>query len=271
MLKVPLKKLNEREFGHISSKAKAAKEEFKRIQNLVLQSPSDAELLRQLKEKRARATFLSEAETSFYQQKAKANHILEADKGTRYFHAIVKRNATRNSISSITLEDGSLTTSLEQVGDEFVKFFIDLFGTGTECHHFDPMVLGSGPLVEPSFHDSLLAPIETIEIKNALFDIGNDKAPGPDGYSSAFFKSNWELIEHDIVQAVKEFFRSGKLLKQINHTVIALIPKKNHSPKVSDYRPISCTNVMYKIITKILAARLTPCLPGLIDLAQGAF
>ncbi|CAH9141489.1 unnamed protein product [Cuscuta epithymum] len=53
--------------------------------------------------------------------------------------------------------------------------------------------------------------------------------------------------------------------------VIALIPKTNHSPKVSDYRPISCTNVLYKIITKILAARIISCLPGLIDLAQGAF
>ncbi|CAH9133061.1 unnamed protein product [Cuscuta epithymum] len=271
ILKGPLKKLNDREFGHISSKAKAAKEDFMRMQNLVLQSPSDVELLRQLKEKRAWATFLSEAETSFYQQKAKANHILEADKGTRYFHAIVKRKATRNAISAITLEDGSLTTSLEQVGDEFVKFFVDLFGTGTEGHPLDPTVLGSGPLVGSSAHESLLAPVETIEIKNSLFDIGNDKAPGPDGYSSAFFKSNWELIGHDIVRAIKEFFRSGKLLKQINHTVIALIPKTDHSPKVSDYRPISCTNVLYKIITKILAARLSQCLPDLIDLAQGAF
>ncbi|CAH9116346.1 unnamed protein product [Cuscuta europaea] len=68
-----------------------------------------------------------------------------------------------------------------------------------------------------------------------------------------------------------EFFSSEKLLKQVNHMIIALILKTNHAPKVSDYRPISCTNVVYKIITKILANRIAPCLPAFVDPAQGAF
>ncbi|CAH9076372.1 unnamed protein product [Cuscuta epithymum] len=270
-LKRPLKNLNTLEYGNISLKAKRAKEEFKRLNKLWLESPLDDGLKLQVTEARKRATFLGEAETKFYQQKAKATHILEADKGTRYFHAMVKRNVTRNAISSISLDDGSLTTSLDQVGDEFVKFFVDLFGTSSVNRGLDPLVLGTGPLIEPSVHDGLLAPITNKEIKDALFDIGDDKAPGPDGFTSAFFKANWNLVGDDIVQATKEFFRTGKLLKQINHTIIALIPKTNHSPKVSDYRPISCTNVLYKIITKIIAARLTPCLSGLVNQAQGAF
>ncbi|CAH9115366.1 unnamed protein product [Cuscuta europaea] len=271
LLKRPLKNLNTKEFGHISNKAKMAKEEFKRLHKLVLQHPLDESLQCQLEEVTKRARFLSEAECNFFQQKAKATHILEADKGTRYFHAIVKRKTTKNTIAAITLEDGSLTTSLEQVGNEFVNFFVDLFGSVGETQQFDPRILDSGPKVEPSVHASLISPIDVKDIKAALFDIGDDKAPGPDGYSSAFFKSNWNLVGDDLVQATKEFFRTGKLLKQINHTVIALIPKTTHSPKVSDFRPISCTNVLYKVITKILAARLIPCLPGLIDLAQGAF
>ncbi|CAH9148298.1 unnamed protein product [Cuscuta epithymum] len=271
LLKQPLKNLNKLEFGHISSKAKVAKEEFKRLNRLWLASPHNSEIKEQLKEARGKAIFLGEAECSFFQQKAKATHILEADRGTRYFHAIVKRNASRNAITSITLEDGTFTNSVNQVGNEFVKFFIDLFGTRMNNLSIDHSVLGTGPLIEPSVHDSLLSPITNEEIKDALFDIGDDKAPGPDGYSSAFFKKNWNVVGEDVIKATKEFFNSGRLLKHINHTVIALIPKTSHSPKVSDFRPISCTNVLYKIITKIIAARMSPTLSGLINQAQGAF
>ncbi|CAH9100586.1 unnamed protein product [Cuscuta epithymum] len=271
LLKQPLKNLNNLEFGHISMKAKRAKDDFKRLNNLMIDSPDDTDLKEQVKMARKRATFLGEAECSFFQQRAKATHILQADKGTRYFHAIVNRNKARNTITSISLDDGSLTSSIDHVGNEFVKFFIDLFGTEMETFSFDHSVLGTGPLIEPSVHDSLLSPITNKEIKDALFDIGDNKAPGPDGYSSAFFKKNWNIVGGDVIRATREFFNSGKMLKQLNHTVIALIPKTSHSPKVSDYRPISCTNVLYKIITKIIAARIIPTLPGLINKAQGAF
>ncbi|CAH9085418.1 unnamed protein product [Cuscuta europaea] len=271
VLKQPLKNLNKLEFGHISMKTKSAKDEFKRLNKLMIDSPDDAELKERVKVARKRATFLGEAECSFFQQRAKAKHILEADKGTKYFHAIVKRNMARNTITSITMDDGNLTTSIDHVGNEFVKFFVDLFGTEMETFSIDQTVLGTGPLIEPSVHDSLLSPITNKEIKDALFDIGDDKAPGPDGYSSAFFKKNWNIVGEDVIRSTKEFFNSGRLLKQLNHTVIALIPKTSHSPRVSDYRPISCTNVLYKIITKIIAARMIPTLAGLINKAQGAF
>ncbi|GJY75261.1 RNA-directed DNA polymerase, eukaryota, reverse transcriptase zinc-binding domain protein [Tanacetum coccineum] len=63
------------------------------------------------------------------------------------------------------------------------------------------------------------------EIKYALFSIGDDKSPGPDGFSAAFFKEAWIVIGQDIYNAVREFFRNGTMLKEINHTIIALLPK----------------------------------------------
>lgn len=51
----------------------------------------------------------------------------------------------------------------------------------------------------------------------------------------------------------KEQVREGRLLKQWNHTLIALVPKSDHAPMVQDYRPISCCMVFYKVISKILA------------------
>lgn len=68
-----------------------------------------------------------------------------------------------------------------------------------------------------------------------------------------------------------EFFQNVKLLKQVNHGVVALIPKVKHAPKARDFRPISCCNVFYKTITKIIANRLAEVVPSIVDQAQNAF
>ena len=57
----------------------------------------------------------------------------------------------------------------------------------------------------------------------------------------------------------------------MNHSVITLVPKTCNASKVEEFRPIACCNVSYKVISKILAARLSVILPYLIDPAQAAF
>nr|GMD99336.1 B3 domain-containing transcription repressor VAL2 [Ipomoea batatas] len=101
--------------------------------------------------------------------------------------------------------------------------------------------------------------------------MGDEKAPGPDGFTAGFFKANWDIVGSLVVEAVKEFFLTGKLLKQWNNTCLALIPKKTHDLKVEDFRPIACCSVFYKIITKIIAARMSCILLDIVSLAQGAF
>lgn len=104
-----------------------------------------------------------------------------------------------------------------------------------------------------------------------MFGIGKDKSPGPDWFTSAFFKRSWSVVGKLVTEAVNEFFVNDALLKQLNNAIVALIPKGKHAPKVGDFRPISCCNVVYKVVTKILAERLSPLLDGLLDKAQGAF
>ena len=57
-----------------------------------------------------------------------------------------------------------------------------------------------------------------------MFAIGENKAPGPDGFTSAFFKKAWTIFGNDVSSAIRDFFNKGKLLKELNHTVIALVP-----------------------------------------------
>lgn len=109
------------------------------------------------------------------------------------------------------------------------------------------------------------------EIRNALFSIRDQKALGLDGFGSKFFKHVWDTVKSDFIDAVLKFFKSGKLLKQWNHTLISLMPKSSSATKVEDYSLISYCNMFYKVISKILATRIATVAEHLLHPTQIAF
>lgn len=117
----------------------------------------------------------------------------------------------------------------------------------------------------------LIKEVSAAEIKSAMFSIGGDKAPGPDGFNASFFHKNWSIVGPDVVNVVKYFFSHRCLPKGWNATALTLVPKLGCPLTMNDYRPIACCNVVYKCITKILALRLQPILPFIIDQSQAAF
>ena len=270
-LKDPLKSLNRQHYSHITARAQAAAEELLETQQLLHDNSTDAHLQNKVSELRSRALKLAEAEASFCSQLAKAKYLKECDRGTKFFHGLIKSRRAKTNISSITLEGGVRSTSSSQVSDAFVHFYKGLLGTKGGCIELNRDMVAQGKKLDPEQAQILIHPVTEEEIKKALFSIGDDKAPGPDGYSSYFFKKAWDIVGRDFVAAVMEFFSSGHILRQINHSVLALIPKSKDSDRVEDYRPIACCNVIYKVISKIIALRLAPALTSIVDLAPAAY
>lgn len=76
------------------------------------------------------------------------------------------------------------------------------------------------------------------------------------------------FVRDEVCEVVLEFFQTRRLLKEVNSTILTLVPKKKNGVFMGDYRPISCCNLVYKCITKILANRLVPGLEDVISSNQ---
>ena len=97
------------------------------------------------------------------------------------------------------------------------------------------------------------------------------KALGPDGMPALFYHSFWHIIGSQVTNAVLSCLNSCKIPESINHTFITLIPKVPSPKRMSDFRPISLCNVIYKIMSKVIANRLKPILSKIISETQSAF
>ena len=97
------------------------------------------------------------------------------------------------------------------------------------------------------------------------------KALGPDGMSTIFFQKYWDVIGNDITCTVLNVLNSNMPIVDINRTNITLIPKTNNLSQMTDFRLISLSNVVYKLVSKVLANCLKTILPQIISENQSAF
>nr|GEW03360.1 RNA-directed DNA polymerase, eukaryota [Tanacetum cinerariifolium] len=109
------------------------------------------------------------------------------------------------------------------------------------------------------------------EIRVAVWNCGENKSPGPDGYTFEFFRRYWRFIGSDFCSTIECFFESGSFPKESNSSFIALIPKVTDAKFVTDFRPISLIGCVYKVLKKILANRLATVISDLVSDIQSAF
>ncbi|KAL0439785.1 UNVERIFIED_CONTAM: hypothetical protein Slati_2461500 [Sesamum latifolium] len=190
-------------------------------------------------------------EQHMLQQRAKLAWMKGGDQCSRIFFRKVARRRAAKRVFQIMTSTGDTLTDQQDVANEFVSFYQTLLGEEEGRQ--------------------LLRHVTADEVKQAVFDIDETKAPGPDGYSSGFFKAVWPIVGREVTQAILDFFATCKLLKQVNATLLSLIPKVQQPTLVTEFRPISCCNVLYKVVTKIIVQRMSGLLSSLISPSQNAF
>ncbi|GKC68140.1 RNA-directed DNA polymerase, eukaryota, reverse transcriptase zinc-binding domain protein, partial [Tanacetum coccineum] len=266
IVKKPLRKLKFAQ-GDLAKKVLDSRHELERVQamivndsfNLVLRE-KETECFRAYKD-------AMRDEKSMLKQRAKVSWLSKGDANTEYFHNTVKGNLNRNRMESVEDLEGKRFSG-QHVGTQFVKHFQSVLG---EAKLVDPISDHCSLFVKRLFLEDvefMVRPVSKDEIKSVFFAMNDEKAPGPDGFLSNFFKAHWSIIRDEVCTAISDFFKNGRLLKEVNATIIALVPKSKSPQKVSDFRPIACCNVIYKAITKIIDNRIKGCLGACEELSQ---
>ena len=270
-LQVDLKKLNHKEFSAITERVSASKFQLDTLQTKLGTDPTN--IANQMEEKWVFKQFLtlSRAEESLAKQKSRIQWLKLGDQCTSFFFKSVNNNRNRSKITSLVLGDSTITHDMNVIKDTFVSFYTGLLGKphSTSYAGYDRINQLITKRLTNEQSVSMVQEVSNNDIKDMFMGLNPHKAPGPDGYNAKFFQKAW--LGHEVTAAIRNFFKSGKLLSRANATIVALVPKVPNPSKVGDYRPISCCNVVYKCIAKILARRLQSALPDLIDPVQSGF
>uniref|UniRef100_A0A2N9GTW6 Reverse transcriptase domain-containing protein n=1 Tax=Fagus sylvatica TaxID=28930 RepID=A0A2N9GTW6_FAGSY len=158
-----------------------------------------------------------------WRQTSRATWLREGDKNTRFFHRVANSNRRFNSIDHLLVNE-VLTTDQSEIGAGLVNFYKQLFSDDEVRRPLlDGLVFSS---LDESDRDLLDQPFTEKEVWGVVRNMAGDKAPGPNGFSLAFFQSCWDVIKQDVMQVFHEFHTTRNFERSMNVTFLALIPKK---------------------------------------------
>jgi hypothetical protein len=127
------------------------------------------------------------------------------------------------------------------------------------------------PQISPEENSILISEFTEDEVFEAISQMEQNKAPGPDGFPAEFYKQFWETIKHDLMSLFAQLQQGDLELFKLNFGVITLIPKKEDAVQIQQYRPICLLNVSFKIFTKVGTNRITGIAHKVIKPTQSAF
>jgi exonuclease III len=271
--KTLLKRWNKNTFGDIFLRKRETETQLENLQRTFIageRTPSLAQeeekLLEELKTCR-------EQEEVLWRQKSRVQWLKEGERNTKFFHKAMTHRRYINRISQLEDDQGTPIKDHDQIADALNSFYQDLLTeTNTNREEAIEKVTRHIPRIINTDHNSaLLRPITQTEVDHAVENMPPGKAPGPDGFTTDFFHHCWDMVKEEVWQVVEESRTSGQVLPALNATFITLIPKEERVTHPKQFRPISLCNVIYKIITKVIANRLKPILPLIISKEQSGY
>ncbi|RVW40781.1 Transposon TX1 uncharacterized 149 kDa protein [Vitis vinifera] len=179
--------------------------------------------------------------------------------------AILEEISWRQKSRALWLKEGDKEELREGIGSYFKSLFEEprVRRPDVESSLFKTLDALDNETLEGHFSEE--------EVYKAISELRGDKAPGPDGFTLAFWKFCWPIMGGEVMQVFEEFHVQNNVFRSHNATFLVLIQKKGGASDVQDFRPISLLGSLYKIIAKVLANRLKRVMGKLVSYSQNAF
>ena len=266
-----VKKWNVEVFGNIFAKKRRVLARLNGVQKAIAENPNDF-LLNLENQLLSEYSLILMQEEEFWALKSKLNEASFGDRNTSFFHisTVVRRH--RNKIRCIKDAVGNWLTDDTEVKEHIRNGFMNLYTTDLSWSTKSSVVSNfSCCFFSDEIRDRIGSEVTMEEIRASLWALKPVKAPGPDGLHAGFYQHFWMEVKNSVYEEIKEVFKYGVVPSYLNETLLALIPKGQNPESLNNYRPISLCNSIYKVISKIIVARIRPHLSSLISPVQAAF
>ncbi|XP_026443729.1 uncharacterized protein LOC113343830 [Papaver somniferum] len=269
-LKAAMKEWNFRFFGNVNARLKQAKLTMEVALRISDEDPEDITKLNFAKEASVTLQKIRMRQSIMLKQKSRNKWLKEGASNTSFFHATIHTRRSSDMISELVDDDGNVISNCDQIRDYTVSYFESKFN-GVEL-----------PIDEQLFHyehDTIsteeshrMDAIPTYdEIKADVYDLDDDSAPGPDGFSGCFYIHCWDVIQQDLYNAVTYCWEHQRIPNGVNSSLLILLAKVRGANTLRNFRPIGLSNFFFKFFTKILSTRLGSVLDKLVSEEQVAF
>eukprot|EP00253_Pinus_taeda_P008591 PITA_08591 len=240
-IKLRLKEWNKKEYGNIFEEKKSVEGKIQELNQTLIMEGFDKDRSDQANKYHQEWENLCKQEEIFWRKKSRVQWLKEGERNTKFFHRSTMVNRAHNRIYSIK-DEGDREQSIRVISKHIPK------------------------LVTREENFNLIRPVSKEEVSEVLKEMQTGKVLGSDGFNVDFFKACWNIVKHDVLNVVEDSRRNKTILKELNTTFISLIPKQELDQTPDRFRTISLCNVIYKIISKVVANRLKLVLPTLVSL-----
>eukprot|EP00253_Pinus_taeda_P021647 PITA_21647 len=183
------------------------------------------------------------------------------------------KHRQRNMILSIKDKNGNRVVEQAEIEQALMDHHKEILSEpqADRMHAIQEICSAIPRLVTEDQNKALMRAATLEEIEETVKAMKKGTAPGPDGFTVDFFQEGWHFLGKEILELVEESRMNQKVWPAINSTFYALIPKGDNLEDANGFRPIALRNVIYKIITYMMARRLKPLLDKLISAEQTGF
>jgi hypothetical protein len=174
---------------------------------------------------------LREEELKWF-QRVKTTKILKGDNNTKYFQMVANGKRRKTQISRLE-QDDEVVEGEEQLLKYITNYYKGLFGN-SERNNFlmNESMRGDIPQITHIENDLLVGDFSEKEVRDAIFQMKHNKAPGPDGFPTEFYQVFWSLIKNDLMALFRDFHEGKLPLFNLNFGIITLLPKEQEVKKI---------------------------------------
>lgn len=184
-------------------------------------------------------------------QKSREKWFAFGDRNTKFFHIFILVHRKRNKVQGLKQDNCVWCFDQEVLKQMVISCFKRLYtqkGNPISCF----LTLGCFPRWNQGDYSSLVKSFTLDEIHYALMQMSPFKALGLDGFHMGFFQKMWDVIKDSLWNFAKNIFNLRSFPSSINKTLVALIPKVSAPKFLTQFRPISLYNDMYKLLPSLL-------------------